>query len=267
MATMNRGYVCLWRKIQDSPVFQNEGLLKVFIWCLIRANHQEVWVKVRTGRGFTEVKLQAGDFIFGRHSAAKELKMPAGTVWKRMLKLEKLEILNIEKDTHFSIVTIINWPIYQEGYKKEDIEKDRQGTGKEHRQELKELKNKKTTDEISEEISLLTDKLFSSTEGKALLTRTIEAISTTRKTNRVSPSVILQLLQDFQKYTEGQVLAGMRIYLEKGYFQEGKNERYLLGIIDHHKIDIKPTPEPKSTGSPLLDAYNRGKIQTVGVNS
>jgi len=155
---MNRGYVCLWRKIQDSPVFQNEGLLKVFVWCLIRANHKEIWVKVRTGRGFTEVKLQAGDFIFGRHSAAKELRMPAGTVWKRMLKLEKLNILNIEKDTHFSIVTIINWPIYQEGYKKEDSERDRQGTGKEHRQELKELKNNTYSQGSQEVLAYLNEK-------------------------------------------------------------------------------------------------------------
>lgn len=115
---MNRGYICLWRKIQDSSIFQNEGLLKVFVWCLLRANYQETWVRVKTGRGFTEVRLKAGSFIFGRHSAAKELRMPPFTVWKRMLKLEKLEICIIERNTHFSIIYIINWPLYQDDHKK-----------------------------------------------------------------------------------------------------------------------------------------------------
>lgn len=137
---MNRGYVRLWRKVQDSAVFQNEGLLKVFIWCIVRANYQETWVSVRTGKGFTEVRLSPGSFIFGRHSAAKELKMPAGTVWKRMLKLEKLEILDIQRDTHYSIIHIINWPIYQAEVEKKDRQKDTQGTGKGHREELKEGK-------------------------------------------------------------------------------------------------------------------------------
>ena len=92
---MNRGYFCIWRKIEDSVVFQNEGLLKVFLWCLIRANHKESFVQVKTGRGSTEVKLLPGSFLFGRESAAKRLSMSPSTVWKRILKLKKLEILNI----------------------------------------------------------------------------------------------------------------------------------------------------------------------------
>lgn len=134
---MIRGYIRLWRKTQDSAVFQSEGLLKVFIWCLIRAAHKENFITVRTGRGLSEVRLSPGSFLFGRESAAKELNMPPTTVWKRMLKLEKLEILNIERDSHFSIVYIMNWGIYQADREKGDSERDRQGTGKGHKQELK----------------------------------------------------------------------------------------------------------------------------------
>lgn len=138
---MNRGYVKVWRKTQDSAVFQSEGLLKVFIWCLMRAAYKESFVMVRTGRGVSEVRLSPGSFLFGRESAAKELDMPPTTVWKRMLKLEKLEILNIERNSHFSIVYIINWHIYQADQEKGDSERDRQGTGKGHKEELKEVIN------------------------------------------------------------------------------------------------------------------------------
>ena len=54
---MNRGYVHLWRMVKDSAVFQNEGLFKVFVWCLLRANYREQYVLVKTGRGCSEVKL------------------------------------------------------------------------------------------------------------------------------------------------------------------------------------------------------------------
>ncbi len=137
---MNRGYIKLWRKRLESIVFLIEGLLKVLIWGLLRANHKETFVRVKTGRGISEVKLIPGTFLFGRESAAKELHMSPSTVWKRILKLKKLEFLNIESNSHYSIVYIINWTIYQAVSEDSDSERNRQVTGKEHRQECKECK-------------------------------------------------------------------------------------------------------------------------------
>lgn len=138
---MNRGYIRLWRKIEDSAVFQNEGLLKVFIWCLCKATYKETSVAIKTGRGYSDVKLSPGSFIFGRESAAKKLHMSPSTVWKRMLKLKKREFLNIESDSHYSIIHIVNWSIHQAVTEEGDSESDRQGTGKEHKQELKKINN------------------------------------------------------------------------------------------------------------------------------
>ena len=127
---MNQGYVKLWRKTADSRVFQNEGLLKVWIWCLLRAAHKEIWVSIKTGRGQTEVLLKPGQFIFGRDSAAKKLRMKPTTVWVRMLKLKHLGNIDIESDRQYSIITIINWESYQSENKKNDIESDYRMTGK-----------------------------------------------------------------------------------------------------------------------------------------
>lgn len=130
---------------------------------------------------------------------------------------------------------------------------------------------KRTPDEILKEISLLLDKLFPSPEGKELFSGIIKAISSTRKTGKVSPSVILSLLLKFDGYPEGQVLAGMKTYLEKGYHAQGKREPYLIGIIRNLKADPSPIPEPKSTGSSLLDAYyldrDHPEKSTFGANS
>jgi hypothetical protein len=113
----------------------------------------------------------------------------------------------------------------------------------------------------------MVDKLFSSAEGKSLYSRTIEAITSTRKTNRISPSVILQFLQTIQKYPEAQILAGMRTYLKKECAGQGKGEKYLLAIIRNQQSTPFPISELKSTGSPLLDKFNRGEISVKEPNS
>jgi biotin operon repressor len=84
----------------------------------MKATHKECWVGVRTGRGEAQVKLEPGQFIFGRESAAKELEMSPSTLWKRMLKLRDLGNLKIESDSKHSIITLTNWGLYQIGPKK-----------------------------------------------------------------------------------------------------------------------------------------------------
>jgi len=109
----DEGWIKLHRKIIDSQVFQSEGLLKVWIWCLLKANHEEQWVQVKTGKGTTEVFVKRGQFIFGRKTAAKELKMVERTVHKRMLKLQTMRNCDIKSDTHYSIISILNYDVYQ----------------------------------------------------------------------------------------------------------------------------------------------------------
>jgi len=133
------GWIKLHRQILDSQVFQNEGLFKVFGWMLLKANHAEAWVPIKTGRGIQEVHVKAGQFIFGRHSAAKELKMAPSTIWKRMQKLKNMQNCDIESNSHYSIITIIKWDSYQSENKKSDSKSDSQGTAREHKQECKEI--------------------------------------------------------------------------------------------------------------------------------
>lgn len=111
---MERGYVKLWRKSMDNRIFSNPDLWKVWTWCLMKANHKNNWMSIKTGRGFTEIKVEKGQFIFGRNTAAKELDMKPSTIWKRMLKLETVGNLNIQSNKVCSIITICNWESYQE---------------------------------------------------------------------------------------------------------------------------------------------------------
>jgi hypothetical protein len=68
---------------------------------------------VKTGKGETEVHIKPGQFIFGRKQAAKELGRHPSTVRDRIDKLKSVQCIDIQTDTHYSIITIRNWDRYQ----------------------------------------------------------------------------------------------------------------------------------------------------------
>ena len=127
---MERGYVNLWRCSLDSRVFGNEGLWKVWTWCLMKASHQNRWVPIITGKGKTEIEVQSGQFIFGRKTAAKELLMTESTIRNRIEKLKSIGNISLKPDTHYTIITICNWERYQSNEKPKGQPKDNQRTTK-----------------------------------------------------------------------------------------------------------------------------------------
>jgi hypothetical protein len=110
---LEEGWIKLFRKSINSQVFQSEGLWKVWTWCLLKANHEDRWIPVKTGRGTTEVFVKRGQFIFGRKTAAKVLKMKGSTIQDRMQKLVNMQNLVTQPVTHFSLVTVSNYELYQ----------------------------------------------------------------------------------------------------------------------------------------------------------
>jgi uncharacterized phage protein (TIGR02220 family) len=85
----------------------------VWCWCIMKASYKERWVSVVAGKGKTEVRVGPGQFIFGRETAAKELRMKLGSVYDRMQKLKNMQNINIEPNNKYSIITICNWYTYQ----------------------------------------------------------------------------------------------------------------------------------------------------------
>lgn len=125
------GYVALWRKSIESEVFQNEGLWKLWTWCLMRANYKDNFIPVKTGRGETTVKVKRGQFIFGRNEAARSLNSNPSTVWKRMQKLSEIGNISISSNSHFSIVTVLNYEGYQDLKREKEQPSNNQVTTKE----------------------------------------------------------------------------------------------------------------------------------------
>jgi biotin operon repressor len=121
---MGQGYIKLARCLLEKPLFQNEKLLKVWIWCLLKASHKGYEQLI----GLKKIQLESGQFIFGREKAAQELNMPQSTVWRLMQFLKDNESLDIKTNNKYSLVTLINWTLYQVEPEKTDSKMDSKRT-------------------------------------------------------------------------------------------------------------------------------------------
>ena len=118
------GWIRLHRKLLESGIFQNEKLLKVWIWCLLKATHKEHTQLV----GMQRIKLEKGQFIFGRKKAAEELKMSENMVYRYMMFLKDEGNIDIKANNKYSVVTIEKWGEYQTQEKQIDNKKNNKQT-------------------------------------------------------------------------------------------------------------------------------------------
>lgn len=107
---MDRGYIKLWRKSIDSGWLSNHILWCFWCWCLLKATHKPIEQII----GFQTIHLEPGEFIFGRNKAAKELRASPQQIRTCLNSLKKMENLTIKSTNKFSIISIINWDIYQQ---------------------------------------------------------------------------------------------------------------------------------------------------------
>ena len=131
----DKSWIKLYRKILKSPIWDNEKALKIWIWCLVKATHEDRVQLV----GQQEVILQKGQFIFGRKKASEELKMTESMVYRYMKVLENLQMLYIKPNNKFSIVTIEKWENYQVNEDILNSNLNNKRTTNEHKQECKEI--------------------------------------------------------------------------------------------------------------------------------
>ena len=123
---MNRGYVKLYRKANDSGWLKNPSLWTFWCWCLMKASHKEYDVHI----GYQTVRLMPGDFVFGRKAAAEELGMTERTVRTSLDSLSRQRNIAIKTTNKYSVITIINWQAYQSEETTSDQQNDQQLTNK-----------------------------------------------------------------------------------------------------------------------------------------
>jgi len=103
------GWIKLHRKLMDNPIFDNPNLLRVWLWCLLKASYEHHQQMV----GLQVVDLEPGQFVTGRFKGANELGINSSTFYKYLKTLEKMEMINLRSSNKMTIVTIENWRKYQ----------------------------------------------------------------------------------------------------------------------------------------------------------
>jgi hypothetical protein len=129
----DKSWIKLYRKILKSPIWDNEKALKIWIWCLVKATHEDR--KQLIGKQI--VNLKKGQFVTGRKKASEELKINDRTIYDYLKLLENLKMISINSNNKFSIVTIEKWEDYQVEELQNQQQNDNKSTTNQHKQECK----------------------------------------------------------------------------------------------------------------------------------
>ena len=103
------GWIKLHRQLRDSQVFSNPKLLKVWIWCLLKASVRSYDAII----GLRTVHIDEGQFVFGLISASEELDIPVRSLRRYLDVLQSEGMVAIKSTTKYSILTVENWGFYQ----------------------------------------------------------------------------------------------------------------------------------------------------------
>jgi hypothetical protein len=145
------GWIKVYRKILTSAVFENPNMLKIWVWCLIRAN----WTETTTMFDGGELELQIGQFVTGRYTGSGECNMSPTTFYGNLKKLEQIGNITLKSDNKKTLVTIVNYSSYQDELALERQQHDNKPTTNRQQtdtdKEVKKERSKECTYKTSKE--------------------------------------------------------------------------------------------------------------------
>lgn len=231
------GWIKLHRKILDSTIFDNADLLKVWIWCLLKATHDDYTQLV----GLQVVELSKGQFITGRFKGAEELKLNPSTFYKYLKVLEKLNMIDLNSNNKMTIVTIVNWGKYQLDENETCQQNNNNVTTKEQQSNTnKNIKNNKNINNIYSES--LIKKIMSYPGKKTKDTRDKKLPQLIKKYGEE------QIIRCIERYSEEVKGREKRYILNESTFWNGRYVDYLDINYEHDNVEEEDINKPQKTG-------------------
>lgn len=137
---MQRGYIKIWRKLEDSGLLQMHGTFCLFIHMLLKATHKDLRI------GMTDLK--RGQFISGRHQLAEAVGLSEQQLRTCEKKLHLLGMIESKSTNKFTVYTIVNYDIYQDANDADNKQiTNEQQTSNKQLTTIQEHKNKITKEE------------------------------------------------------------------------------------------------------------------------
>ena len=221
---MQNGWIKIYRKLLNSAIFQNEKMLKIFIWCLLKAAHKEHEQLV----GRQKVHLLPGQFIFGRNAAAAELQMAPSTVYDYMSLLKAENTISIKSGNKYSVVTIENWSFYQS--EDENLDSKTDSTLATNRQQISTNKNVDNYKNKDYSIEFEKFRQRYDIEALKLIDQYFDILRTTRVSGKISNSIVCKVYTEMNKYPVIVVKSAVLTVINNPALHS-KRENYFFGIM------------------------------------
>lgn len=260
---MNRGYIKIHRKLLESEVFANKTELKIWMWLLLKASHNKRYIPVTVGRGEMTVPIEIGELLFGRYTAEEELNIDGSTIYKCNKKFEDAGMIKIKSNSHFSVISIVNFKSYQviedEEVTAEQQQNDSQVTTKEQPNDsqvtqtsiksFKALESFKTLPKKEYKEKNQTDDFYPDWFDDILKSVFTEYLEIRKKIKAViTPSIIKRLFNKLEQYSGKNKLIANEIMLNaiNGSWKDFYALKTLSGtpiIPEHPAPQTRPAPE------------------------
>lgn len=113
-----QGWIKLHRKVCNSFVWTNSDQLKLWLLILMKASHDDH----RFLFNGKQVDVSSGQLVTGRDALAFEFndgvsrdhRVVARTLWRWVKQFEKEKMLSIKSTAQYSVITVINYGLYQD---------------------------------------------------------------------------------------------------------------------------------------------------------
>jgi len=139
---VQRGYIKIWRKLEDSGLLQMPDTLATMLFLILHATHKAT----KRGTKYGVVELERGQGILAIRVLAKDMKLSIQSIRTILVRLEKMEILTLKPTHAFSVYTIVNYNKYndvtEQSTRETTNEQHAANTRVTQEQELKHLRNK-----------------------------------------------------------------------------------------------------------------------------
>jgi hypothetical protein len=130
--TGQNGYIWLHRKLLENPVWTQlaPAVAKVAIYFLLRANYKPIqWYD-----GVKAVEIPAGSFITSLEKTAVACNISVQQVRDAFIHLERTEFATYRRTHRWTLVTVLNWSVYQASPDEENTPENTEENTPENRQ-------------------------------------------------------------------------------------------------------------------------------------
>lgn len=138
---MHRGFIKLYRRINDWEWKKKPLTIALFVHLLLRASYKET--------SWQGIKIEAGQIVVGRKTLSKETGLSEQQIRTAIKHLKSTNEITIKSTNRFSIITVCNYSKYQPSVNGEQPSNqpadapasNQQATTSKESKDLKEIKN------------------------------------------------------------------------------------------------------------------------------